>query len=175
MTPVLKLNAEQKQTAERLHKELALVGDAIRKFDIGDAKQAHEELGQKLIASDDVETAIELAEAAGKADASLGDRIAEMEATQARLGTVRDTIRSRIADFIIPVAQQAAGVARTLAAKAQEKEQQAADKEGFPYAPSSQVAGLTAQAKRYDSLAESPRNAVPYVDLNSWLHDLRIS
>ena len=135
----------------------------------------HEELGQKLIAADDIEAAIELAEQAGKADASLGDRIAEMEATQARLGSVRDTIRSRIADFIIPVAQQAAGVARTLAAKAQEKEQQAADKEGFPYAPSSQVAGLTAQAKRYDSLAESPRNAVPYVDLNSWLHDLRIS
>ena len=175
MTPVLELNPEQRKTAERLHEELQMVDDAIKKFDLGDAKQAHEALGQKLIAADDVELAIELAEQAGKADASLNARLAEMEAAQARLGGVRDTIRSRIVDFIIPVAQQAAGVARTLAAKAQEKEQKAADKEGFSYSPSSQVVGLREQAKRYDALAENPRNATPYLDLNSWLHDLRIS
>ena len=93
MTPVLELNPEQRETAERLHEELQMVDDAIKRFDIGDAKKDHEELGKKLIASDDVETAIELAEAAGKADASLNARLAEMDAAQARLGGVRDTIR----------------------------------------------------------------------------------
>jgi len=62
-----------------------------------------------------------------------------------------------------------------MAAKAQDNEQKAADKEGFPYAPSSQVVGLREQAKRYDELAENPRNATAYLDLNSWLYDLSIS
>ena len=175
MTPVLELNPEQRKTAERLHEELQMVDDAIKKFDIGEAKQAHEELGQKLIAADDVEAAIELAEQAGKADASFSDRLAQLEATQSRLGSVRDNIRSRIVDFIVPICQQAAGVARQLAAKQQEKEEKAAAKEGFPYSPSSQVVGLREQAKRYDTLLGNPRNAVPFFDLNSWLRDLRIS
>ena len=62
-----------------------------------------------------------------------------------------------------------------MAAKAQDKEQKAADREGFPYSPSSQVVGLREQAKRYDALSGNPRNAVPFFDLNSWLRDLRIS
>ena len=175
MTPILELNEEQRATVARLEKDLQILKAANDKYDREIFRSLHGSLEAQTRDVDDVAKAVKAAEQVGKLDAEQEQRFKEMDSIQSRLNGVRDAVRNRISDFIVPVAQKAAGVARQTAARIEEEEKLAAEAEGFPFVPSGKVQGLRDRARGFDDLAREPNGKMPYENLGGWLEKQRIS
>ena len=88
---------------------------------------------------------------------------------------IREEVREQMREFLKPIAEKAASVARQAAAKFEADEKKEAEETGFPFVASGKVVGLRESAKGFENLAKDPGGSVPYDNFSDWLANLRIS
>ena len=123
----------------------------------------------------DIPKALAAAEEWGKALAAEPKHEGEAEQVQGAINGIREKLREQMRDFIKPLAEKAASVARQAAAKFEADEKQEAEETGFPFVASGKVVGLRESAKEFEKLAKDPGGSVPYDNFADWLANLRIS
>ena len=175
MTPIQELTEEQRKTVAEIDADLNAVHALMEKYDRQVLKEAASGLEEQVQDITDIDKALMAAEELGKLDAASGHRHTEMDAVQRRAAGIRDKVQRRIAEFIKPIASNAAGVARQAAARFEAEEKAEAEEQGFKFSPSGKIGDLRDLGKHLDRLAEDPGGALPTKDFADWLAQQRIS
>ena len=175
MTPIKELSEEQRKTVAEIDADLNAVNALIQRYDRRVLKEVASGLEEQASDIANMDKALLAAEELGKLDAASGHRHMEMDAVQRRAAGIRMKVQSRIAEFIAPIARQAAGVARQAAAQFEAEERAEAEEQGFKFSPSGKIGDLLERGKHLDRLAEDPGGALPTTDFADWWAQQRIS